>query len=357
MTARECSRLWQIDAYREGRLGAKDEESLERHLRACEACSAKMESDEGLRARMLALGAEEPNELALHRLRARVLRDAANGVPAPSSAWRGAAALVALTAACAMVLALVMHHRELGTPRLAASPARSEASPPPPAEPFAGTVVGEADARWWQRREQRQERVELDEGTVHVHVRPQQAGERFLVVMPDGEVEVRGTTFDVTVRGGETTRVRVESGVVDLRLRTRAGVRLLDGDVWTAPPVVSDSPPKASPPPAPPRVRPASPVGVDDGASSYAAAMQRLRDGRYEEAAAAFHGYVTAWPLSSQAEDASFLEAVALARAGRLDAAGLAAEHHLASFPRSFHAKEAAVLVERAAELRRPQNP
>jgi TolA-binding protein len=80
--------------------------------------------------------------------------------------------------------------------------------------------------------------------------------------------------------------------------------------------------------------------------------MERLRDGHYEDAAAAFHAFVAAWPRSSQAEDASFLEAVALARAGRPDAAGLAAERHLATFPTSFHKREAAILEARAATLR-----
>jgi TolA-binding protein len=102
---------------------------------------------------------------------------------------------------------------------------------------------------------------------------------------------------------------------------------------------------------------PAPSADVDDGLSHYADAMRRLREGRFEEAATAFHAYGVGWPRSSQAEDASFLEAVALARAGRPDAAGLAAERHLESFPQSFHRREAEILVERAAELRKPQNP
>jgi TolA-binding protein len=185
-----------------------------------------------------------------------------------------------------------------------------------------------------------------------VHVRPQDAGERFLVMMRDGELEVRGTTFDVTVQGGETTRVRVQSGVVELRLRGRPVVRLVDGDAWTPSSAVSLLPPRAPASAGTVRAPPPAPADVDDGVSSYAAAMQRLRGAHYEKAAAAFHAFVAAWPRSSQAEDASFLEAVALARAGRPDAAGLAAERHLATFPASFHRKEAAILEARAAALR-----
>jgi hypothetical protein len=167
---------------------------------------------------------------------------------------------------------------------------------------------------------------------------------------------VRGTTFDVTVRNGETTRVHVLSGVVDLRLRARTVVRLVDGETWTVPSAAVSSLLQRAPA-VPVQPAPASSANGDDGASSYAAAMQDLRDERYEEAAATFHGFVARWPQSSQAEDASFLEAVALARSGRPDAAGLAAERHLTSFPQSFHRKEAAILVERAAALRSHQNP
>jgi hypothetical protein len=371
MTLLRCDRVWQIDAYRQGRLGSKDTESLERHLRGCSVCTAQMEDSERLRTLAITLHADGPNELALRRVRVRVLRDAASGIPSSpraSFARMRVGAFVALGAACALVLvvAVAVHRAGRDTSSLSAARAAPAVDPSSQAsEPFAGTVVGEVDARFWQTREQRQERVELDEGTVHIHVRPQAPGERFLVAMPDGEIEVRGTTFDVAVKAGETTHVHVESGVVELRLRARPVVRLVDGDGWTLPSVAPASPspaPLASPlPPKAPaagmRRSTPSPASVDDGAAPYAAAMTALRDGRYEEAAAAFHAYGVAWPRSSQAEDASFLEAVALARAGRPDAAGLAAERHLESYPASFHKREATILVDRAAALRRPQNP
>jgi TolA-binding protein len=94
------------------------------------------------------------------------------------------------------------------------------------------------------------------------------------------------------------------------------------------------------------------PLAAADGIDGYNAAMDLLRGGRNDEAAAAFHAFVLSQPGAPQTEDASFLEAVALARAGRSDAAGLAAEHHLASYPGSFHRKEAATLIARAAAQR-----
>jgi TolA-binding protein len=134
--------------------------------------------------------------------------------------------------------------------------------------------------------------------------------------------------------------------VVELRLQGRDVVRLERGGVWTLPaPVTASTPEKVA------RVVPSVlPVPApDDGASAYSSAVDLLRAGHGDDAAAAFHAFVLAHPSAPQAEDASYLEAVALARAGRVDAAGLAADHHLASFPASFHRKEAAILVARAA--------
>ena len=226
----------------------------------------------------------------------------------------------------------------------------SASAPSPVSEPYAATVVASNDARWSQERLLGIERVTLDEGLLHVHVRPQKATERFLVILPDGTLEVRGTTFDVQVDHGATTSVRVDEGIVELRVGTVGPARLAAGDAWPTP---------LAPRPAPaplPRVavtHSGAPAPVPAAsAAPYADAMRLLRDGRYEEAAALFHAFAEAPPRASQAEDASFLEAVALARAGRSDAAALAAEHHLASFPSSFHRKEASILVARAAVQR-----
>ncbi len=232
---------------------------------------------------------------------------------------------------------------------------------------LAGSVVGSTDARWTQSREQGVERVALGDGTLHVHVRHQAMGERFLVVLPDGELEVRGTTFDVSVVQGSTTRVHVDEGLVELRLGGRGVTRLGAGQEWTAGapagkaaagatnagaggPIPSRA--AAPAPGSPAGARTTEPARPGDELQDYAAAMELLRLGRNEDAANAFHAFATRAPDSSQAEDASFLEAVALARAGRTDAAALAAQHHLTRFPSSFHRKEAALLVARAAVQR-----
>jgi ferric-dicitrate binding protein FerR (iron transport regulator) len=360
----ECDRSWQVDAFREGRLGAKDAESFERHRRACASCARQMAEDEKLGALLRALPDDGPGELTLRRLRGRVMRDVATGVAPRESSPRAriAVAIAAVVVAAAGAGAWMLRHGPEAHGREASVTGAPAAAAP--VEPFTGSVAASAGARWAQGRADGVERVLLDDGTIDLHVRRQLLGERFLVALPDGELEVRGTTFTVTVEGGVTRRVHVDEGVVELRLNGAPAVRLGANDSWPAPPASAPSLPRAPAPrpavaatTASERVeQPAAPsessAPTDDGTSAYAAAMQRLRDGDDAEAASAFHAFLVAYPRSPMAEDASFLEAVALARAGRGDAAALAAEHHLASFPGSFHRKEASILVARAATSR-----
>jgi hypothetical protein len=344
----DCERSWELEIYREGRLGPKDARSFERHLKACSECKYRNESFERLRVLGGAISQDGPNELTMRRLRTRILRDVATGAtPREPRGWTRVAMAASIALAVGGGAVWLVDGKR--APKVAAPvAATTTAQGAAPVEALAGTVAPVADARWTQARHDGVERVTLDDGTLAVHVRPQRLGERFLVVMPDGELEVRGTTFEVTVAGGATTRVRVDEGVVELRLRGRDVVRLERGGAWTPPaPVTANAPEKATPPRAVPSVLPVP--APDDGASAYSSAVDLLRAGRGDDAAAAFHAFILAHPAAPQAEDASYLEAVALARAGRVDAAGLAADHHLASFPASFHRKEAAILVARAA--------
>lgn len=357
-----CARLWEIDAHREGRLAANARESFDRHLRSCADCQTQKGRDEELRKLARQLSGRVPGELVVRRLQARLLRDVAIGVPARPSHGRGWALAVVVGAVGLGAWLLVATHfapraavAAHGPPamRMAAAPERPSG---PSSEGLAGTVVASSSARWSQTRERGIERVTLDDGTIRVHVRPQAEGERFLVSLPDGEIEVRGTTFDVVVRHGATARVSVDEGVVHLRIGGRGTTRLAANEVWNAPapptPAAARKPtpvlrePVASPalgvPPA------AREVARDD---DYASAIELLRNGQYDQAASAFHA-LGQGPPAPQADDSSFLEAIALARAGRTDAAALVAERHLASFPSSFHRKEASILVARAASRR-----
>jgi TolA-binding protein len=355
-----CDRLWEVDALREGRLGDKDAASFQRHTATCAECRQRLAKDEHLRELALALPIAEPTELELRRLRSRVLSDVATGaMPRPPQRWPLLAFLTVLVVAGSGGWLLLSRRSPplVATPAL---PARATDTPivsaPSTPQSLAGSVTPIAPARWTQLREDSTERVTLDDGAIRVHVRPQQPGERFLVVLPDGELEVRGTTFDVSVTHGATTQIHVDEGIVELRLTDVRPVRLESGATWAAPPptgpVAAAQTPSPAPAPRPSAGRSLAPATPQDGAQAYANAVRLLQDGRAEDAASAFHALVLASPHTQEAEDASYLEAVALARMGRGDAAALAAEHHLASFPGSFHRKEASMLVARAAVKR-----
>jgi TolA-binding protein len=206
--------------------------------------------------------------------------------------------------------------------------------------------------------------VRLDVGTLRIHVRRQAPDEHFDVLLPDGEIDVRGTTFDVTATESRTVRVHVDEGVVALRIGAAEEILLPAGSTWPSGEARETLPSEgvvatASPVRAP-QVRrsrsdlsqgPAS-APVDDGSEAYALAIQLFEARRFADAADAFRQFANTHAGSALAEDASFLEATALARTGRIDAAGIAAEHHLLRYPQSFHRKEAAILVARAARDR-----
>jgi mannose-6-phosphate isomerase-like protein (cupin superfamily) len=310
-----------------------------------------------LRDLAAALPSPEPAPLDLRRLRARVLRDVELKNPEPAR-WRIRAAIGLSIAFCAIAFFVIRHrHAASLTPPALASAVASSASPATTNaaihdDAFAGEVIASADARWSHTRDDGVEHVRLDDGILSLHVRHQGSSEHFFVDLPDGQIEVRGTTFRVEVHDGVTTRIDVSEGVVSVRLRGADEIWVSAGQSWTRPPSVASaaSVAKASAPNNAPTPKLAS--SDESGTDEYASAVTMMRNGSYDAAATAFSGFLAAHPNASQAEDASFLEAAALARAGRSDAAALAAEHHLAAYPHSFHGKEAAILVARAARDR-----
>jgi TolA-binding protein len=356
-----CGRAWEARAIDESRLAEVDIASFRRHTRTCDECRKALLAMEDLRALSRELPSREPGELQLRRLRARLLRDAMS----TKAAARPRALLAALVGLAAAILVATTLLRR-GTPK----------------EAFAATVVTSEDAAWTQTRAGSIERIVLTRGSLWLRVRHQTPSERVLVVVPDGEIEVRGTTFDVRVDDqSRTARVHVDDGVVSVRIgHDEATVRA--GETWPPrkpagldrAPVVSLAPTSSSavvapngrqpePPdtssiqsPRSPPWRQSAASHVSPGpsadpdsreAADYALAIDTYRLGRFEQAADLLHAFAMAYPRSALVDDASFLEASSLASAGRADAAALLAERHLVRFPDSFHRKGAAILIAR----------
>jgi ferric-dicitrate binding protein FerR (iron transport regulator) len=109
--------------------------------------------------------------------------------------------------------------------------------------------------------------VRVEGGAVTARVSKLSSGQRFLVVTPDAEVEVRGTVFRVA-RGkdpacGSVTRVHVTEGRVAVRAHETERV-LGAGDDWASPCVAKEAPAQpaeaapAKPPSPPARHAPSS---------------------------------------------------------------------------------------------------
>jgi TolA-binding protein len=285
---KDCDRLWEIDALREGTLGPKDAESFRRHLPACDVCGGAIARDARLRELAASLPASEPNELDLRRLRARVLREVATGSPAGRAPFVPLAVGLAV-AVVAVVSWAVVRSGSRVTPRLASAPPASSQRADDAASDGPSHDLADVD------------REAADAGRAIRAEEPPRAPANAL--------------SPSAARSADRTPVR------------------------SAPAATGSSPIPIEAP-------------VDDGVEAYSAAVALLRGGQYSAAASAFRAFALAHPTAPQLEDASFLEAAALARAGRPDAAALVAEEHLARFPKSFHRRDAAILVARAARDR-----
>jgi TolA-binding protein len=198
-------------------------------------------------------------------------------------------------------------------------------------------------ARWSQSRDGKVERTVLDEGTIALQVQKQHADEQFFVELPDGEIEVRGTTFEVTVREQVTTSIHVEEGLVVFRRPQASDVVLGQMETWRAAETTSPAAKASS------RGRPSSESRLT---AEYELAVAAYHAQQYADAAQRFAAFVASHPEAPEAEDAAFLEASALAHGGRTDTAAAAAERFLGRYPSSFHARDAAILVARDARDR-----
>jgi TolA-binding protein len=165
-----------------------------------------------------------------------------------------------------------------------------------------------------------------------------------LIELPDGELEDEGTTFTVSAEESGTTRVAVEEGSVELRLRGREPVTIRAGGTWTreerAP--VSASSAVALAPPSSSSVA-QTPLAVEHAptaAEELRAAMALFDAGDHRRAAAAFASYVTKHPSDPRAEDAAYLRVIALQRSGDDAATKEAARDYIARFPAGFRRAE-----------------
>ena len=333
-------------------------DALRAHLDGCASCRSSFDDSARLRGLMRELpasAAAEPSAADLAVLRATLLaraRAASASTHKPRPLLVAAAASVTALAAAAALFVLLRGNDV-------------------PAFATRGTVHAHGAVDMVKLAAAPNEIVRLVSGLITVEVAPLRAGERFRVVTADAEVEVRGTAFDVEADGDRLQLVRVLHGVVEVRPRGAPVVVLRAGERWTRPEALprDDVPPvvpptstsetkaevqRTQPPPRAPRDHEPAPTiapaadetplpHMSDDEVAYAEGWAALR-GEDPRAAAAAFARVSASDRADLHEDAAFWRAVCLERI-KDERAAAAFTAFLSQFPTSTRAGQASVAL------------
>ena len=351
-----CSRLFEVEALRDGRLSGAELARFQSHLGVCAVCAREARALQVLADALRSpTNLADADELHVRRERTRLLAAFdASLMPTPRSSrtklWL-AAAVAVLSTLAAFVLVL--------------SPARP--NPPsatlvPAPDPI--TIRADSSARWSRQTEAGLEKVMLESGVLSIRVDHAVPSRRLLVLLPDGELEDIGTTFSVSADAGHTARVSVQSGSVVLRLHDAAPLALGAGDAWTAAPKVQVTPetpavaglpstPAHAAAPAPHSAKPAPSATAapsldapgPDPSSDFRAAMSAFNAGDNPRAASLFASFLSQHPQGPRAEDAAYLRILALQRSGNSSATHQAARDYLSRYPHGFRRAEVEALT------------
>jgi hypothetical protein len=200
---------------------------LVEHIASCSRCSDEWDGALRLRALVRALPAPPPARGRALHVRARLVAEAPAARRRARVTSGVVAAFAALAAAALVVFAFGLRR---AAPRVAPDAVGAR---------YHGAVIAAVGARYARLSAAPDEVVLLESGTIHVEVSPLGTGERFRVRAADGEVEVRGTAFDVAVEGGHLNAVTVQHGRVEVRGAGAGGATLTAGERWHSAPAAA----------------------------------------------------------------------------------------------------------------------
>lgn len=295
-----CSRLWQVEAIADGRLGGSELASFERHTKSCRLCSQEVQRLRELDRLLADLPVLEVTPLERRRQRQDLLRRANQlAVESPPHVSRRALGVaVALAATTAMAAS--------GTYVLRAStpvPARVVA--------LAQQVVG-SSAHMGAR-------VQLHTATLAPSPAPAQP---VAVAVPAPVAERRAPAQHRARRHARrgTHSVAGHAPVQRASAQARELAARAPGSPATSKPT----------------------AGQD-----FAVAMGAFNAGNFGRADHLFAAFVQHHPADSRAEDASFLRAVARQRRGDIAGAKVLARQYLQSYPGALRHEEAEAMLDR----------
>jgi hypothetical protein len=220
------------EAVEDGHLGETERASFQRHAVDCADCSRATAELAHLREVMSQLPAPAMSDIERHRQRALLIERAYSRVVRSGSRTRRLS-FTAVVAVGALVVALVGVAWLRWPTTTTSHPTLAEKEPVLGTPSYEVTPLQKAD--WTREEAGNVARVRLTHGSAEFHVHPLKAGQRFLVALPDGEIEVRGTRFVVAVKAGETRYVVVTEGKVVWRRPPDSERLLLAGDRWDRP--------------------------------------------------------------------------------------------------------------------------
>ena len=343
---RHCPPAWKLT--RAASSEPRDPE-IEKHVAACAACAAELATLRELAAEARDLpappGMSDESRAAIS---ARLLAAPPEPQRRETTPARGAIVVTAVAATVAVVIAVVV----VPIVRRGAAPEeQARAAPAPASTPRTSraSIRAIGNARFFRAQPPPDEIVRLDDGRIELDVIPLAAGERFRVVTDHGEVEVRGTIFEVLASNRSLRSVSVSRGRVEVR--SGSGLSVLDaGDRWEQAPRR-----RRVRRPAPPRPRPRGTLPVPKPRANQRAsaaesalfdrAWSSLRAGNAGDAAATFADLEHRARGRAIEEDALYWRAVSVARTKDSASAGLLFREFLRRFPASSRRGEAAVAL------------
>lgn len=339
-----CSRLWEAEAIEDGRLSGTERSSFEHHARTCDDCAREVDELTRLRDALERLPVATASTLERHRLRRTVIQraDAARLRVPGRLAFRVVPAL-ALAAALLVAVVHFWPGRNL--------PVEAGGAPAPivDVEPSAG-------AEWRTEEHGSTVRQRVVRGRVSFHVEKLDARQRFLLGLPDGELEVKGTRFVVDVGEAGTSEVSCSEGRVVLRLADHPEIVLSAGESWRKADVavtIEAETPRASattPSSAPVVSKKASPpkrveIDAPSPGADFVEAMSAFSEGDLGRAERLFLAFEKRHANDARVEDAAFLRALARARRGDRDGARELAREYLQRYPKGLRKIEAEQLA------------
>jgi hypothetical protein len=359
MRCREVEDLF-VDLH-DRRLDAARELRLHAHVEGCAGCRERAQMWGTLVPALRPLAPPPPSPFDERRMMAEIERRLATAAVAPPRRWRAwyAPALAAVAAACVLLAwrartprvgaepsygSIVVERGDVrvdgragvATLRAGARVAVTADGSATAAIPGAATVTLTGPSAMTLAGDPKHVRIRLDDGVLVAAVVHRQAEESFVVVTPDGRVEVRGTRFAVAA-GSAGSWVRVDEGRVAVFDAAGAEHLLSAGESRDLRPAVAPAPapvivPSVVPSPASPAVAAAGESCREpklDCNRLTPQARTLMRDRRYGDALAALAPALAsrgacARRVHTCRDELGYLRAEALRLMGRLDEAVIA---------------------------------